>query len=36
MANEPAGKIESGDSSVATRWTVVQEVVGLNPTHGRN
>ena len=36
MANEPEGKIESGDSSVETRWTVDQEVMGLNPTHGRN
>ena len=27
---------ESGDSSVLTRWTVGQEVVGLNPTHSRN
>ena len=25
---------ESGDSSVVTRWTVDQEVVGSNPTHG--
>ena len=24
----------SGDSSVVTRWTVDQEVVGSNPTHG--
>ena len=28
--------IQSGDSSVVTRWTVEQEVVGSNPTHGRN
>ena len=28
--------IESGDSSVVTRWTVDQEVVGSNPTHGGN
>ena len=27
---------ESGDSSVVTRWTVDQEVVGSNPTHGGN
>ena len=26
----------SGDISVVTRWTVDQEVVGSNPTHGRN
>ena len=26
----------SGDSSVVTRWTVDQEVVGSNPTHGEN
>ena len=26
----------SGDSSVVTRWTVNQEVVGSNPTHGVN
>ena len=26
----------SGDSSVVTRWTVDQEVVGSNPTHGGN
>ena len=25
---------ESGDSSVVTRWTIDQEVVGSNPTHG--
>ena len=25
-----------GDSSVVTRWTVDQEVVGSNPTHGGN
>ena len=28
--------IESGDSSVVTCWTVDQEVVSSNPTHGRN
>ena len=28
--------LESGDSSVVTRWTVDQEVVGSNPTHGGN
>ena len=28
--------LESGDSSVGTRWTVDQEVVGSNPTHGGN
>ena len=28
--------IESGDSSVVTRWTVDQKVVGSNPTHGGN
>ena len=28
--------ISSGDSSVVTRWTVDQEVVGSNPTHGGN
>ena len=28
--------IESGDSSVVARWTVDQEVVGSNPTHGGN
>ena len=27
---------ESGDSSVVTRWTVDQEVVDSNPTHGGN
>ena len=27
---------QSGDSSVVTRWTVDQEVVGSNPTHGGN
>ena len=27
---------ESGDSSVVTRCTVDQEVVGSNPTHGGN
>ena len=26
----------SGDSSVVTRWTVDQEVVGSSPTHGGN
>ena len=26
----------SGDNSVVTRWTVDQEDVGLNPTHGGN
>ena len=26
--------LKSGDSSVVTRWTVDQEVVGSNPTHG--
>ena len=29
-------EIESGDSSVVTHWTVDQEVVGSNPTHGGN
>ena len=28
--------LESGDSSVVTRWTVDQEIVGSNPVHGRN
>ena len=28
--------VESGDSSAVTRWTVDQEVVGSNPTHGGN
>ena len=28
--------LESGDSSVVTRWTVDDEVVGSNPTHGGN
>ena len=28
--------LESDDSSVVTRWTVDQEVVGSNPTHGGN
>ena len=28
--------MQSGDSSVVTRWTVDQEVVGSNPTHGGN
>ena len=28
--------IESGDSSAVARWTVDQEVVGSNPTHGGN
>ena len=27
---------ESGHSSVVTRWTIDQEVVGSNPTHGGN
>ena len=27
---------QSGDSSVVARWTVDQEVVGSNPTHGGN
>ena len=27
---------ESGDSSVVARWTVDQENVGSNPTHGGN
>ena len=27
---------ESGGSSVVTRWTVDQEVVGSNPTHDGN
>ena len=27
--------LESGYSSVVTRWTIDQEVVGLNPRHGR-
>ena len=31
-----AHHIESGDRSVVTRWTVDQEVVCSNPTHGRN
>ena len=31
----PVLSTESGDSSVVTRWTVDQEVVGSNPTHGR-
>ena len=26
----------TGDSSAATRWTVDQEIVGSNPTHGGN
>ena len=26
----------SGGNSVVTRWTVDQEVVGSNPTHGGN
>ena len=26
----------SGDSSAVARWTVDQEVVGSNPTHGGN
>ena len=29
-------KTESGDSSAVTRWTVDQEVMGSNPTHGGN
>ena len=33
---QQAREIESGDSSVVTRWTVDQEVVGSNPTHGGN
>ena len=33
---ESADKLESGDSSVVTHWTVDQEVVGSNPTHGEN
>ena len=28
--------LESSDSSVVTRWTVDQEIVGSNPTHGGN
>ena len=32
----PSTHTDSGDSSVVTRWTVDQEVVGSNPTHGRN
>ena len=28
--------LESGDSSAVARWTVDQEVVGSNPTHGGN
>ena len=28
--------VVSGDSSVVTRWTVDQEVVGSNPIHGGN
>ena len=28
--------INSGDSSAVARWTVDQEVVGWNPTHGEN
>ena len=28
--------LNSGDSSVVTRWTVDQVVVGSNSTHGRN
>ena len=28
--------LESGNSSVVTRWSVDQEVVGSNPSHGRN
>ena len=31
-----ASDTEGGDSSVVTRWTVDQEVVGSNPTHGGN
>ena len=34
--NHFATTLESGDSSVVTRWTVNQEVMGLNPTHGGN
>ena len=29
-------RVESGDSSAVARWTVDQEVVGSNPTHGGN
>ena len=44
MVNNPLGnyspvitaRLVSGDSSVVTRWTVDQEVVGSNPTHGGN
>ena len=32
---ETSLSLGSGDSSVVTRWTVDQEVVGSNPTHGR-
>ena len=28
--------LESGDSTVLTRWNVDQEAVDSNPTHGRN
>ena len=31
-----ANYLESGGSSVVTRWTIDQEVVGSNPTHGGN
>ena len=33
---ETTNRLKSGDSSVVTRWTVDQEVVGSNPTHGGN
>ena len=28
--------MKSGDSSLVTRWTIDQEVVGSNPTYSRN
>ena len=36
MAKSSNLNAQSGDSSVVTRWTVDQEVVGSNPTHSGN
>ena len=34
--NNTLGRHDTGDSSVVTRWTVDQDIVGANPTHGGN
>ena len=36
MMTKMMHRYDDGDSSVVTRWTVDQEVVGSNATHGGN